>query len=270
MKPMTPPADYGMWRLMAWCGPIFMATFFVMWGVLAGNLPPLGADLDAAQVTAHYLAHGVAIQIGMSVCMVGGAFYMAWGLAVSRVMRRIEGPEGMLSNLEMMGATITCAPIIVACGIWLSAALEAPQLPKEIVHLLYWLGWMIIDLAYMVTSFQIFAVSVVFLRDKREKLLVPSWLCWWGFVTFAAFFPGEPGAVLQDRAVRIPGHVQLLDRLLHLVHLGERRVDLCDQGGERACSRKITSSSPGSQCGSDGGWPAGALVRLSRGLAAQG
>lgn len=189
MKTNSLPADYGMWRLMAWCGPIFMATFFVMWGVLAGNLPPLGADLDASQVLAHYLAHGVAIQIGMSVCMVGGAFYMAWGLAVSRVMRRIEGPEGMLSNLEMMGATITCAPIIVACGIWLSAALEAPQLPKEIVHLLYWMGWMIIDLAYMVTTFQIFAVSVVFLRDKREKPLVPSWLCWWGFVTCAAFFP---------------------------------------------------------------------------------
>jgi hypothetical protein len=104
-------------------------------------------------------------------------------------MRRIEGPEGMLAQLEMMGATITCAPIIIACGVWLAAAIEAPQLSKEIVHLLYWLGWMIIDLAYMVTTFQIFAVSMVFLRDRREKPLVPAWLCWWGFVTCAAFFP---------------------------------------------------------------------------------
>ena len=42
MKPETFPTDYGMWRLFAWCGPIFMATFFFMWGVLAGNLPPVG------------------------------------------------------------------------------------------------------------------------------------------------------------------------------------------------------------------------------------
>lgn len=183
------PTDYAMWRLLAWCGPIFMTTFFFMWGVLAKNLPPVGADLNAAQIAAHYIENGMAIRIGMSVCMVGGAFYMAWGLAVSRVMRRIEGPDGMLSSLEMMGATITCAPIIIACGIWTAGSIEAPALQPEIVHLLYWLGWMIIDLAYMVTTFQIFAVSLVFLRDRREKPLVPSWVCWWGFVTCAAFFP---------------------------------------------------------------------------------
>ena len=189
MKPETFPTDYGMWRLFAWCGPIFMATFFFMWGVLAGNLPPAGADLDAAQIKAHYIDNGMAIRIGMSICMVGGAFYMAWGCAVSQVMRRIEGPDGMLSSIEMMGATITCAPVIIACSIWLTASIEAPALQPEIVHMLYWLGWMIIDLAYMVTTFQIFAVSIVFLRDTREKPLVPAWVNWWGFVTCAAFFP---------------------------------------------------------------------------------
>jgi len=189
MKPETFPTDYGMWRLFARCGPIFMATFFFMWGVLAGNLPPAGAYLDAAQIKAHYIDNGMAITIGMSISMVGGAFYMAWGCAVSQVMRRIEGPDGMLSSIEMMGATITCAPVIIACGIWLTASIEAPALQPEIVHMLYWLGWMIIDLAYMVTTFQIFAVSIVFLRDTREKPLVPAWVNWWGFVTCAAFFP---------------------------------------------------------------------------------
>ncbi|MDB5985816.1 MAG: hypothetical protein JWR16_869 [Nevskia sp.] len=189
MKPETYSTDYTMWRLLAWCGPIFMTVFFFMWGVFAGNLPPAGADLDAAQITAHYLNNGMAIRIGMSVCMVGSAFYMAWGCAVSKVMRRIEGPDGILSNLEMMGATITCAPLLVACGIWLTASIEAPQLPPAIIHMMYWLGWMIIDIAYMVTTFQIFAVGIVFLRDQREKPLMPAWISWWGFVTCAAFFP---------------------------------------------------------------------------------
>ena len=189
MNPNTDSVDYRMWRLLAWCGPVFMATFFYFWGILAGNLPPFGADLNADQIYAHYIKDGMALRIGMSICMVGAAFYMAWGCAVSRLMQRIEGPNGMLSSLEMMGATITCAPLIVACGIWLTASIEAPQLTPQIVHMMYWLGWMIIDLAYMVTSFQIFAVSIVFLRDKRTKPLMPAWVCWWGFVTFAAFFP---------------------------------------------------------------------------------
>ena len=76
----------------------------------------------------------------------------------------------MLSKLEMMGGTITCAPLMVACAIWLTARTRDPQhgIPG-IAHMLYWMGWLLIDLAYFVTSLQIAAVSVVFIRDKRER-----------------------------------------------------------------------------------------------------
>src|ERR1700674_91077 len=189
MNPNVQGTDYAMWKLLAWCGPIFMAIFFFFWGVLAKNMPPAGADLNAMQIAAHYLENNMAIRIGMSVCMVGAAFYMAWGCAVSKVMRRIEGPDGILSNLEMMGATITVAFPIVACGCWLTASMETGLLPPEIIHMLYFLGWMIIDLAYMVTTFQILAVSIVFLRDRRSVPLMPAWVSWWGFFTCAVFFP---------------------------------------------------------------------------------
>ena len=89
----------------------------------------------------------------------------------------------------------------------LTASLEAPTLQPEIVHMLYWLGWMIIDLAYMVTTFQIFAVSIVFLRDTREKPLVPAWVNWWGFVTCAAFFPVS--LIPRNRSAREAHRAQL-------------------------------------------------------------
>ena len=181
--------DYGMWKLLAWCGPIFMAVFFYFWGILCHNMPPIGADVTPAQIAAHYLENNLALRVGMSVCMVGAAFYMAWGCAVARVMRRIEGPDGLLSSLEMMGATITVCPLLIACGIWLTAAMEASILTPELIHTLYYMGWMIIDLAYMVTTFQIFAICVVFLRDTRAEPLMPAWVCWWGFFTCATFFP---------------------------------------------------------------------------------
>ncbi len=181
--------DYGMWKLLAWSGPIFLALFFFLWGVLAKNFPPVSPDWDAARIYQHYLENGMAIKIGMSICIVAGAFYMSFGTAVSALIRRVDGEASLLANLEMCGATITCCPIIVACGMWLAAALEAPILTPEIVHLLHHMGWMIIDLAYMVTTMQIFAASTAFLRDKRPQKLVPAWVSWWGYVTCISFFP---------------------------------------------------------------------------------
>lgn len=181
--------DYGNWKLLAWCGPIFLAIFTGFWGILAHNMPPAGADLTPLQITAHYRDHNMALIIGMSVCMVGSAFYFPWGCAISQVMRKIDGPNSILAHLENMGATITVAFPTIACGIWLTAALEVSILSPELIHMLYYMGWMIIDLAYMVTTWQIFASSMVFLRDKREKPLVPAWVCWWGFFVCATFFP---------------------------------------------------------------------------------
>ncbi len=73
-------------------------------------------------------------------------------------------------------------------AIWATAAHEVDYLPPYIMHMLYWGGWLLFDLAYFVTSWQIAAVSIVCMRDKREKKLVPDVVSWWGWVTFASFF----------------------------------------------------------------------------------
>ena len=190
MNPNAPVAtDYFTWKLLAWTGPVFFIGFFFMWGVLADNFPPMAASTSAQDMWQHYKTLQTEITIGMSVCIVLGSCYMTFGAAVSRVMRRIEGQEGMLANLEMMGATITYCPILVACGIWLTTAMQIDVISPDMAQTAYFLGWMIIDLAYMVTSWQIIAAAIVFLRDKREKKLVPAWVSWWGFVTVASFFP---------------------------------------------------------------------------------
>jgi hypothetical protein len=113
---------------------------------------------------------------------------MSFSVAVARVMERVEGPNGLLSKLEMMGGTITCAPVMVTLAIWLTAAHEVDNLTPGIMHMLYWMGWLLFDLAYFVTSLQIAAISIVFMRDRREKKLVGQFVIWWGWVTFASFF----------------------------------------------------------------------------------
>ncbi|WP_445187817.1 hypothetical protein ACTXG6_11785 [Pseudonocardia sp. Cha107L01] len=180
--------DYRSWKFLAWMGPVFLAAFTCLWGILAGNIPPFSPNADPQAVWQHYHDQRLPILIGMSVCLTLTACYMAWSVAVSRVMERIEGPAGVWSKIEIMGGTITCAPIMTACAMWLAAAHEIDYITPGVAHLLYWMGWLLIDLAYMVTSFQIAGAAIVFMKDRRPKKLVPDVVSWWGWVTVASFF----------------------------------------------------------------------------------
>lgn len=182
------PTDYRSWKILAWTGPVFLFAVFVLWGILADNMPPFPASATPEEVKAHFLDLRPRLLIALSIVLTMTAFYMSFSVAVARVMERIEGPGGVLSKLEMMGGTITCAPVMITMAIWLTAAHEVNILSPEIMHMLYWFGWLTFDLAYFVTSFQIAAISIVFMRDKREKKLVPDAVSWWGWVTFASFF----------------------------------------------------------------------------------
>jgi hypothetical protein len=182
------PTDYRMWKILAWTGPVFLAAVFCLWGLLARNMPPFPASATPDEVKAHFHDYRLPLLIALSVCLTMTAFYMSWSVAVARVMERIEGSGGLLSKLEMMGGTITCAPVMTTLAIWLTAAHEVNYLTPSIMHMLYWMGWLLFDLAYFVTSLQIAACCIVFMRDKREKKLVPDAVSWWGWVTFASFF----------------------------------------------------------------------------------
>jgi hypothetical protein len=180
--------DYTSWKILAWTGPVFLFAVFVLWGIVAHNMPPFPPSATPEQVKAHFHDFRLPLLIALSICVTMTAFYMSFSVAVARVMERVEGPNGLLSKLEMMGGTITCAPVMVTLAIWLTAAHEVDNLTPGVMHMLYWMGWLLFDLAYFVTSLQIAAISIVFMRDRREKKLVGQFVIWWGWVTFASFF----------------------------------------------------------------------------------
>src|SRR6201998_1373662 len=110
--------DYTSWKVMAGTGFAFITAFFCLWWLLARNISPFPAWAEPQAVWDHYTSLRLPIMIGMSVCLTCTAFYMVWSVAVSRVMERIEGAGGVWSKLEMMGGTITCAPIRTAWETW--------------------------------------------------------------------------------------------------------------------------------------------------------
>jgi hypothetical protein len=189
LSPYAPyPTDFKSWKFLAWMGPLFVMALALLFGVVAGNLPPFPASADPQAVWQNYADNRTAIMIGISVCLTFAACYIMWAVAVAKVMERIEGRDGIWSKIEILGATITYAAPLVAFVMWTGAAHEIHNITPGTAHLLYWMGWFSIDLAFFVTSIQIIGTSIVFLRDKREKKLVPEAVCWWGWVTVASFF----------------------------------------------------------------------------------
>jgi hypothetical protein len=189
LSPYAPnPTDYKSWKVLAWMGPVFLTAFILLFGVVAGNLPPFPASGDPQAVWQNYADNQLRIMIGCSLCLTFAACFIGWSVAVAKVMERIEGTGGMWTQVERLGATISFAPLLVALVMWAGAAHEIKYIDPGTAHLLYWMGWFSFDLAYAVTSLQIIGVSLVFMRDRRVKKLVPVAVSWLGWVTVASFF----------------------------------------------------------------------------------
>jgi len=190
LSPYAPyPTDYKSWKFLAWMGPLFVVAFGLLFGVLAGNLPPFAASAGPEAVWQNYADNRLRIMIGCSLCLTFAACYIPWSIAVAKVMERIEGQGGMWTQVERLGATATWAPPLVAFVLWTGAAHEIHNIDPGTAHLLYWMGWFLVDLGYMVTSFQIIGATIVFMRDRREKKLLPTPVCWFGWITVMTFFP---------------------------------------------------------------------------------
>jgi hypothetical protein len=178
------------WRLCAWAGPVFLFVFVVFWGIFGGNIPPIPANHAAQDLANHYRNNANLIRIGMGLAMTFVVLYMVWGLAIAKVIERgIERgtDNNVLSTLALWGAGLTVVPLLIGSAFWLTGSYRPKALDPSILQLFYDMPWLLINLAYAVTTLQMIAMGVAFLRDKREKPLFPRWLSWMGIWVGVSF-----------------------------------------------------------------------------------
>ncbi len=171
------------WRLCAWAGPVFLFVFVVFWGIFGGNIPPIPANHPAQDLANHYRGDANLIRIGMGLAMTFVVLYMVWGLSIAKVIERgIERgtDNNVLSTLALWGAGLTVCPLLIGSAFWLTGSYRPNALDPSILQLFYDMPWLLINLAYAVTTLQMIAMGVAFLRDKRDKPLFPRWLSWMG------------------------------------------------------------------------------------------
>lgn len=177
---MGEKVDTAYWRLCAWMGPLFVAVFYVCWGVLGHNFPPFTPDRPASEVAGWFRENAGGVRFGMVVAMTFAPAYGVWGYAVAKVLEQVVGKDSILVQLARVGAAWTTITILIPSSFWLTAAFRPEALPDWMIQMLYDMAWLLIDLAYAVTTVQLFALGAGFLADRRQVPLVPKWLSWYG------------------------------------------------------------------------------------------
>ena len=182
--------------ISAWCGPAFLITFVLFWGVIGQNLPNPSPDLSAADLTGRYLAHLNDIRLGFIVSLIIIVLYMPWSALLAARMARVEGTFPVLAYLQLLGGGLTVMVVSFSAFFWATAAFRPERDPASI-QLLTDLGWLCIDLQYACTTLQMVAAALVSLGDRSKTPLFPRWACFLTIWCGLSFFPASLTGVLK-------------------------------------------------------------------------
>lgn len=191
-------AVFRAWRLCAWAGPVYLVGLVGFWGLLAGFVPAPPQHLNAQQITDFFLANNLKIRAGMVGTLFVAPLYFVWSLVISAVMKKIEGPDGVLAQLEFVGGIATAFVTLGFSLMWLTASVRTALRSPEDIQLLHDLGWFIFDTTIMVTAIQMCAFGAAIFMDKRAKPLLPGWLGWASFAIAATFVAAFIMPFVQD------------------------------------------------------------------------
>lgn len=198
---ILPRNPYRYVRACAWAGPILLVATLLFWGILGQNVPPYGADLTADAIAEQVRSHAWLIRIGMVGQMVVSGLYLVWGVGIAKVMEALEEDNNVLSTIQIWGAGFTVLVFEIPCMAWLAAAFRPEVMPAPVIQMLYDMGWMFFDIAYL-TSLQMIPLAICIISDRRAVPLMPKWLGWftlWVAISFVllalvGFFHSGPFA----------------------------------------------------------------------------
>lgn len=182
--------------ISAWCGPVFLVTFVLFWGVIGQNLPNPSPALSAPDLATRYTAHLSEIRLGFILSMIIIVLYMPWTALLATQMARIEGKFPVMAYVQLLGGGLTVMVVSFSAFFWVTAAFRPERDPTQ-TQMLTDLGWLCIDLQYACTTFQMVAAALVGLADTSKTPLFPRWACFLTIWCGLSFLPASLTGVLQ-------------------------------------------------------------------------
>ena len=184
-------------KICAWCGVIFCCMWLGGAGPLTGwlYLPPPSAADTAATTLADYTSRNLMLmRIGITIANFSCIFYLAWGMAVSMLVRKVEGEYPLLFYIQVVSLACCVVVILYIAYFWGAAMWRPGETAPDVTQALNDLGWLgVLYTGAPFASYQI-ALAGSILCDKSEQPVFPRWSAY--FNLFVAFFMFEAAGIL--------------------------------------------------------------------------
>jgi hypothetical protein len=186
---MQTEVDRRIKRAIAYCGPLFVVSYIICFGLLGHNIPPPRMiGLTGAEFVASYYGRYPEIAIGMVGCCVVGLLYMPWSCLLASMMRGKDGELGVLGMMELSGGLLTGWLLAFCPALWAACSIMSGTLDPETIRLLHLGTWIIYDCTFMITTVQLTGLGL-FVIFKQDRPVFPAWTGWAAIAVGAAFIP---------------------------------------------------------------------------------
>jgi len=174
----------------AWCGPLFVIGYIILWAIMGHNVPPPNMmGMTSAQLIAEYYGkYQSDIAIGMIGCATVGMLYTPWSLLLATMLREDDGSLGVLSLTEAAGGILTGWLLAFCPAMWATCALLANSISPDLVKTLHVMTWIIYDCTYMITTIQLAALGTYIVLNKKQTVF-PAWTGWCAIAIGIVFVP---------------------------------------------------------------------------------
>jgi hypothetical protein len=166
-------------RVQLWClysvfG--FVTLFLIGWVVLAGFVPPPSPADSAEHIAQLFRDRLLSIRIGLVLSIFASALLLPWGGAICAQMLRIEGQRAPLVWGWIAAQGCVVIEFVYPCTFWLVAAFRPEDAPR--VQTFNDLGWLPFLGIVCTGMFQMVALAVLALRDRRTAPVFPRWFAY--------------------------------------------------------------------------------------------
>lgn len=192
-------------RGLAWCGPFFVVTIIITWGVMADNIPPPNMmAMTGEQLISEYYATSSNIAPGYVAAATFGLFYTVWSCLLASLMRDENGSISALGLIELSGGILTGWLFAFCSMMWATNAVLYDQIDPDIIKAIHTMTWFIFDCTYMITTIQMVALGLWTVLNKRQTMF-PAWAGWVTAAIGIGFVPLVIMPFVSEGPFTVPG-----------------------------------------------------------------
>ena len=129
-------------RIGVWCGPVGMLLYGVFYAGVGRLFPPLSPTSSAEEIAQFFVDHKIWVRIGIAGALLFAALMMPFLATIVLRVKRVEGRWGMLTMVQLFGATIFTLPMLFSPFLAAAAAYRPEQRLAQITQTLNDLFWM--------------------------------------------------------------------------------------------------------------------------------